>query len=244
MRIRANLPRARGFTLIELLVVIAIIAILAAMLLPALSKAKARGQATKCLNNLRQMGLGMLIYADDNRGTIPRADAPIWWQVITPNLGARTTNEYSRVKVFLCPSFPNKKQLICYVVNGWQFSSPNDYTGTAVSTATPLNRIQQPAETIYLADNEHGSWRPVITDLASTSGAPELNDIWIPTHLPYLSKNGKLTATFNNSTDVTTGRRVAAARHGSGCNLLYFDGHAAFKRASQISIDDWREQKY
>src|ERR1051325_4660504 len=78
-RRRRYLRSSSAFTLIELLVVVAIIAILAAMLLPALQQAKMNAKRAACISNLRQLGTGILMYAGDNNGLMPPATAPGWW---------------------------------------------------------------------------------------------------------------------------------------------------------------------
>src|SRR6185295_9016775 len=73
---RSARRRARGFTLIELLVVIAIIAILAAMILPALAAAKEKAKRINCTNDLKQLGMAIMIYAGENRDFYPQAPNP------------------------------------------------------------------------------------------------------------------------------------------------------------------------
>jgi prepilin-type N-terminal cleavage/methylation domain-containing protein/prepilin-type processing-associated H-X9-DG protein len=231
------LKKRLAFTLIELLVVIAIIAILAALLLPALAKAKEKAQKAQCLSNLHQVGLALLMYANENNDYIPRADAAnthVWWKVLTPELGGRHTNDVERMKVYKCPAFPNKEAWICYVVNGWGFKSPGDITGYSLDAMTKLSQAQQPAETIYLADYEYPN--PIVTNLTDNPG---WNDVWQKPHIPYTITPGR-----GAVPNALPPRRVAAKRHGDGPDLLFFDGHSGWRRANTISIDDWRTQKY
>jgi prepilin-type N-terminal cleavage/methylation domain-containing protein len=116
MRVPEQGRSVSGFTLIELLVVIAIIAILASMLLPALAKAKEQGRRAKCVNNLRQMGIGMTIYAQDSEDVLLKArfDGGNWVQIsinepeaaAARQLGLPVETNMPVAKMWTCPNRP------------------------------------------------------------------------------------------------------------------------------------------
>ena len=224
-----------GFTLVELLVVIAIIALLMAILMPALQMAKKQAKATVCTNNLRQIGLGANFYAEAWDSYIPRGlgggSGKAWFQLFMPFLAQRPIGkDYRTVDIYRCPSYPNKEQTVCFVVNGWIFTSKSDMDGKEILKPTRLTTCKQRAFTIYLADNEDGHWRHIITK-ANDKGHNRC-DIWHPGHLP-----------TSNSQDVTRGRRVARARHRDGCNYLFLDWHVEPMSAEDVTIDLWRFEK-
>ena len=226
-----------GFTLIELLVVVAIIAILAGMLLPALGKAKSKAKSIKCINNLRQIGLAMFMYADEHEDTIPRGDAERWFFVFMPYVPeGGTVNDFRNIKIFKCPSYPLTKrlehQVVSYVVNAWGFDSPDDLTGFQQVGASKITAFQEPSNSAYLLDSEDGPWRPVIDGFGDPTTDTWVNDVWRPDHLP-----------FNRFWSLNAQRRVSVDRHSKGSNILYLDGHASYLDAKDIKIDLFRDLK-
>jgi len=155
-----------GFTLIELLVVIAIIAILASMLLPALSKAKAKAGQTRCYSNLRQLGLGMMLYLDNNNGVFPgcasrntygfHVEDWIYWRTNRPNYPVQNSLIASYIggninpDLFRCPLDKNDKDRLAI----------SDGNGPYLYSYTMTSYDLDGKQNLGFTSIDDGTWHP------------------------------------------------------------------------------------
>ncbi len=214
MKTHLCVTRRSRFTLIELLVVIAIIAILASLLLPALSSAKQTAKRLGCMSNLKQFGLVFANYANDYNGLTPYALTsnalayPAWFDMI----GDTMSPTHSSYKIGAGTNF-----------GVWQCPS-NDKGQT-----TPLGRSGSPTQGSYAANGWNDETAPDNLYLNS-----KVDQMAYPSMLSAMFDGSYYrTEPWNNtgsvySTPFAIGVPQAVYRHGLGVNMLYAEGHASW----------------
>jgi len=199
----------RGFTLIELLVVVAIIAILAAMLLPALSQAREKARQAVCMNNLKQIGLMMHMYGQDYDDYVVPVNSYLWG--VGPNATNKMTWPY-----FLLPYFDNKTKIFyCPVKTPW---SRDPFTARGPGSYGMNYYLHR-----NLADSGY-QWHKI-----SRSGSVIVAGDKSRSASEYLKK----TTDANDPPDCRHGARKVVRTTGTAhpytdgmCTILFMDGHA------------------
>jgi prepilin-type N-terminal cleavage/methylation domain-containing protein/prepilin-type processing-associated H-X9-DG protein len=139
-----------AFTLIELLVVIAIIGILASLLAPSLVRSKANAKRIQCVNQLKQIGLSVSMYAQDNKGfviiDVPLEPNVTWGTVL------QRSQEIRPLDLFVCPSYSPRKFTNWYKIYGVRQDPPLEFTTGDFNEILKTDSVTSPADYLHLAD--------------------------------------------------------------------------------------------